>query len=151
MDYTYRFEDHLREHRPSRLGQRVWWMPAAVGVVVVVADGIYLVATPSHQLSAALAVPLLFVAAFLFLLAWATLSIADWTYASERRYREAQHAAACQVRAYVLAGRRSGGGRSTAERKRASEPQQDAPALASAQAPRRRDASPARPRAVASK
>jgi hypothetical protein len=28
MDYTYQFKDHLREHRPSRLGQRLWWVPA---------------------------------------------------------------------------------------------------------------------------
>jgi hypothetical protein len=109
MAYTYQFEAHLREHRPSRLGQRVWWMPAAVGIAVVIADGIYLAATPLDQVSAALAVPLLFFAAFLFLLAWAALSVADWSYASEKRYREVQHTAASEVRAYVLAGRRSGG------------------------------------------
>lgn len=107
MDYTYRFEAHLREHRPSRLGQRLWWMPAAVGVGVVIADGVYLAATPSGQLSAALGGALPCVAAFLFLVAWAALSIAEWTYPSEKHYREAQHAAASQLRAYVLAGRRS--------------------------------------------
>ena len=107
MDYTYRFEDHLREHRPSRLGQRLWWTPAAAGVGVVIADGVYLVATPSDQLSAALAAPLLFIAALLFLVAWAALSIADWTYPLEKHYREAQHAAASQAGAYILAGRRS--------------------------------------------
>ena len=46
MDYTYRFEDHLREHWPSRLGQRLWWMPASAGVGVVIAEGVYLAATP---------------------------------------------------------------------------------------------------------
>jgi hypothetical protein len=107
MDYTYQFEAHLREHRPSSVGQRLWWVPAAVGVLLVVADAIYLAATPSDQVSAALALPPLFVAAFLFLLASAALSIADWTYAREKRYREAQHAAACEARAYILAGRRS--------------------------------------------
>jgi len=107
MDYTYQFEDHLREHRPSRLGQRLWWVPAVAGVGVVIADGVYLATTPSDRLSAALAAPLLFVAALLFLVAWAALSIADWTYPPEKHYREAQHAAACQARAYILAGRRS--------------------------------------------
>lgn len=107
MDDTYQFEAHLREHRPSRLGQRLWWMPAAVGVGVVIADGVYLTATPSGQLSAALGGALPCVAAFLLLVAWAALSIAEWTYPSEKRYREAQHAAASQVRAYILAGRRS--------------------------------------------
>jgi hypothetical protein len=109
MDYTYQFEDHLREHRPSRLGQRLWWMPAAVGVALVVADGVYLAATPSDQLSAALAVPLLFISAFLFLIAWAALSIADWTYPLEKHYREAQHVAASRARAYIVAGRRARG------------------------------------------
>jgi hypothetical protein len=107
MDYTYQFEAHLREHRPSRLGQRLWWIPAATAVGLVIADGIYLAATPSDRLSAALAVPVLFIAALLFLLAWAALSIADWTYPPEKHYREAQHAAACQLRAYILAGRGS--------------------------------------------
>jgi hypothetical protein len=107
MDYTYQFEAHLREHRPSRLGQRLWWMPAAVGVGVVIAEGVYLAATPSGQLSAAVGGALPCVAAFLFLVAWAALSIADWTYPSEKHYRETQHAAASQLRAYVLAGRRS--------------------------------------------
>lgn len=106
MDYTYQFEDHLREHRPSRLGQRLWWMPATVGVAVVIAEAVYLAGTPSGQLSAALGGALPCVAAFLFLLAFAALSIADWTYRSEKHYREAQHAAASQVRAYVLAGQR---------------------------------------------
>ena len=107
MDYTYQFEAHLREHRPSRLGQRLWWMPAAVGDGVVIAEAVYLAATPSGQLSVALGGALPCVAAFLFLVAWAALSIAEWTYPSEKHYREAQHAAASQVRAYILAGRRS--------------------------------------------
>src|ERR1700752_2164175 len=97
MDYSYQFEDHLREHRPSRLGQRLWWVPATAGLGLVVGDGGYLAATPSHQLSAALAVPLLFIAASLFLGAWAALSIADWTYPRERHYREAQHTAASEA------------------------------------------------------
>jgi hypothetical protein len=105
MDYTYTFEAHLREHRPSRLGQRLWWVPAGVGTGLIIADGVYMAATPSGRLSAALAVPPLFMAALLFLLASAALSIAEWTYASEKRYREAQHAAASQLRAYILAGR----------------------------------------------
>jgi hypothetical protein len=109
MDYTYSFEDHLREHRPSRLGQRLWWMPAAGGVGVVIGSGTYLAATPSAQLSPTLGGALPCIAAFLFLLAWAALSIADWTYPSEKRYREAHHAAASQIRAYILAGRRSRG------------------------------------------
>lgn len=107
MDYTYQFADHLREHRPSRLGQRLWWMPAAVGVGVVIAEGVYLAATASGQLSPAVGGALPCVAAFLFLVAWAALSIAQWTYPSEKHYREAQHAAASQVQAYILAGRRS--------------------------------------------
>ena len=111
MDYTYQFEAHLREHRPSRLGQRLWWVPAAVGIGVVIADGVYMAGTPLGQLSAALAVTPLFIAAFLFLVAWAALSIADWTYPPEKKYREAQHAAACQARAYILAGRRTRGER----------------------------------------
>ncbi len=115
MDYTYQFEAHLREHRPSRLGQRLWWLPAVAGAGVVIADAVYLAATPSDRLSAAVAVPLLFVAAFLFLLAAAALSIADWTYPLEKRYREAQHAAACQARAYILAGRRARGERPIAQ------------------------------------
>jgi hypothetical protein len=110
MDYTYQFEAHLREHRPSRLGQRLWWIPAAVGVGVVIAEGVYLAGTPSGHLSVALGGALPCVAAFLFLVAWATLSIAEWTYPSEKHYRELQHAAACQVRAYILAGRRSRSG-----------------------------------------
>ena len=114
MGYTYQFEDHLREHRPSRLGQRLWWMPAVAGVGVVIADGVYLAVTPSGQLSAALAVPLLFIAALLFLVAWAALSIADWTYPREKHYREAQHAAASQVLAYILAGRQARGQSPTA-------------------------------------
>ena len=109
MDYTYQFEDHLREHRPSRLGQRLWWIPAAAGVGAVIADGVYLAATPADQLSDALAVALPFIAAFLVLVAWAALSIADWTYPTEKHYREAQHAAASQALAYILAGRRSQG------------------------------------------
>ena len=80
MAYTYQFQDHLREHRPSRLGQRLWWMPAVAGVALAIADGVYLAATPSGHLSSALAVPPLFIAAMLFLVAWAALSIADWTY-----------------------------------------------------------------------
>jgi hypothetical protein len=42
MDDTYQFEDHLREHRPSRLGQRLWWVPAVAGVGVVIEGGVYL-------------------------------------------------------------------------------------------------------------
>jgi hypothetical protein len=42
----------------------------------------------------------------LFLVAWAALSIADWTYPLEKHYREAQHAAASRAGAYILAGRR---------------------------------------------
>ena len=91
MDYTYQFEDHLREHRLSRLGQRLWWIPAATGVGVVIADGVYLATTPSDRLSAALAAPLLFVAALLFLVAWAALSIADWTYPREKDYLSLIH------------------------------------------------------------
>jgi hypothetical protein len=106
MDYTYQFEDHLREHRPSRLGQRLWWMPAAAGLGVAIADGVYLAATPYDQLSARLAVALPFIAAVLFLVAWAVLSIADWTYPAEKQYREAHHVAASRALAYILAGRR---------------------------------------------
>jgi hypothetical protein len=109
MDYTYHFEAHLREHRPSRLGQRLWWIPAAAGIGVVIAETVYLAATPSGQLSDALAVALPFIGAVLFLVACVALSIADWTYPSEKHYREAQHAAACQARAYILAGRRARG------------------------------------------
>lgn len=109
MDYTYKFEAHLREHQPARLGQRLWWVPAVAGTCVVIADGVYLAATPSGQLSSALGGGLPCIAAFLFLLAWAALSIADWSYPREKHYREAQHAAASQVRAYILAGRRSQG------------------------------------------
>ena len=109
MDYTYQFEAHLREHRPSRLGQRLWWVPAVAAVGAIVADAVYLAATPSGQLSAALAVALPFVASFLFLLAWAALSIAEWTYPPEKHYREAHYAATSQVRAYILAGQRTRG------------------------------------------
>ena len=114
MNYTYQFEDHLREHRPSHLGQRLWWMPAAAGIGVSMADGVYLAATPSGQLSAALAIALPFIGAFLFVVAWAALSIADWTYPQEKHYREAHYAAANQARAYILAGRLLRGERSTA-------------------------------------
>jgi hypothetical protein len=107
MVYTYQFEDHLREHRSSRLGQRLWWVPAAAGVGVGIADGVYLAATPHGQLSAALAYALPLVAALLLLVAWAVLSIADWTYPAEKHYREAENAAASQARAYILAGRRA--------------------------------------------
>jgi hypothetical protein len=113
MAYTYQFEDHLREHRRSRLGQRLWWMPAAAAVGMVMADGVYLAATPSGQLSAALAVALPFIAGLLLLVAWAALSIAVWTYAAEKYYREAHHAAASELRAYILAGRRTRGQRPT--------------------------------------
>jgi hypothetical protein len=41
----------------------------------------------------------------LILVAWAALSIADWTYPIEKHYREAHHAAASQALAYILAGR----------------------------------------------
>ena len=114
MAYTYLFEDHLRDHRSSRLGQRLWWMPAAAGVGVAIADGVYLAATPAGQLSAALAYALPLIAALLLLVAWAALSIADWTYPAEKHYREAQHAAACRARAYILAGRRARDERPTA-------------------------------------
>lgn len=107
MDYTYQFEDHLREHRPSRLGQRLWWIPAAAGIGVAIADAVYLAVTPADQLFDALAVALPFVAAVLVLVSWAALSIADWTYPTEKHYRELQHAAATQARAYILAGRRA--------------------------------------------
>jgi hypothetical protein len=107
MDYTYQFEAHLREHRPSRLGQRLWWMPAAAGAGVVIADAVYLAATPADQLSAALAIPPPFIAGFLFLVASAALSIADWTYPAEKHYRETHHAADSQARAYILAGHRT--------------------------------------------
>ena len=107
MDYTYQFEDHLREHRPSRLGQRLWWIPAAAGIGVAIADAVYLASTPAGQLSDALAVALPFISAFLVLVAWAALSIADWTYPTEKHYRELQHAAATQAVAYILAGRRA--------------------------------------------
>jgi hypothetical protein len=109
MAYTYQFEDHLREHRPSRLGQRLWWIPAAAGVALAIADGVYLAATRSGHQSVPLAVPPPFIAAALFLVAWAALSIADWTYRSEKYYREAQHAAASKALAYILAGRRTRG------------------------------------------
>jgi len=115
MDYTYQFENHLREHGPSRVGQRLWWIPAAVAGVIVLGDAVYLARTPSDQVSSGLAVSLLFGAAFLVLVAWAVFSIADWTYPREKYYREAQHAAASQVRAYVLAGRRDLADESTSE------------------------------------
>jgi hypothetical protein len=107
MAYTYQFEDHLREHRSSRLGQRLWWIPAATGVGVAIADGAYLAATARGQLSAPLAYGLPLIAALLLLVAWAALSIADWTYPAEKHYREAQHAAECRARAYIVAGRRA--------------------------------------------
>ena len=107
MAFTYQFEDHLREHRSSRLGQRLWWMPAAAGVGVAIADGMYLAGTSSGQLSSALAYALPLIAALLLLVAWVALSIADWTYPVEKHYREAEHAADGQARAYILAGRRT--------------------------------------------
>jgi hypothetical protein len=79
------------------------------GVAVVIADGIYFVETRSGQPSVALAVAPLFIGATLFLVAWAALSIADWTYRSEKYYREAEHVAASRARAYILAGRRTRG------------------------------------------
>jgi hypothetical protein len=109
MAYTYQFKDHLREHRPSRLGQRLWWMPAAAGFALVVADGVYLAAPRSGHLSFALAVAPLLTAATLLFVASAALSIADWTYRSEKHYREAQHAAASNALAYIAAGRRTRG------------------------------------------
>ena len=114
MDYTYQFEDHLREHRPSRLGQRLWWIPTAAGVGAVVADGVYLATTPIGQMSDALAVALPFIAALLLLVAWAALSIADWTYPMEKHYREAEHTATSQAVAYILAGRQTRGQHATA-------------------------------------
>jgi hypothetical protein len=113
MAYTYQFEDHLREHRSSRLGQRLWWMPAAAGIGVGIADGVYLAATSRGQLSPVLAYALPLIAALLMLVAWAALSIADWTYLAEKYYREAQNAAECQARAYILAGRRARDERAT--------------------------------------
>jgi hypothetical protein len=107
MDDTYQFHDHLREHRPSRLGQRLWWVPAVAGVVVIIEGAVYLTATPSGQLSAVLAISPPLVAGLLFLVAWAALSIADWTYPSEKVYREAQRAATSQALAYIHAGRRA--------------------------------------------
>jgi hypothetical protein len=109
MDYTYQFEDHLREHRPSRLGQRLWWMPVAAGIALVIADGVYLASRSTGRLSFPLAVPPLLIAATLFFVASAALSIADWTYRSEKHYREAQHAAASKALAYIVAGRRTRG------------------------------------------
>lgn len=109
MAYTYQFQDHLREHRPSRLGHRLWWMPTAAGVALVIADGIYLADTRSGDLTFLLAVPPLLIAATLFFVASAALSIADWTYRSERDYREAQHAAAAKALAYIVAGHRTRG------------------------------------------
>jgi hypothetical protein len=107
MAFTYPFEDHLREHRSSRLGQRLWWVPAAAGVGVAIADGMYLAVTPYGQLSAVLASAPLLIAALLLLVAWVALSIADWTYPAEKHYREAEHAADRRARAYILAGRRA--------------------------------------------
>jgi membrane protein implicated in regulation of membrane protease activity len=107
MAYTYQFEDHLREHRSSRLGQRLWWLPAVAAVGVAIADGVYLAAASQAQLSAALAYALPLTAALLLLVAWGALSIADWTYPAEKHYREAQRVAADQARAYILAGRRA--------------------------------------------
>ena len=109
MAYTYQFQDHLRDHRPSRLGRRLWWMPAAAGVALVIAEAAYLAATRSGHLSFPLAVPPLLIAATLFFVASAALSIADWTYRSEKCYREAQHAAASNAHAYIAAGRRTRG------------------------------------------
>lgn len=107
MDDTYQFEDHLREHRLSRLGQRMWWVLAVVGVVVAVEGAVYLAVTRSGQPSAVLAISPLAIAGLLFLVAWAALSIADWTYPSEKRYQEAHRAANAQAQAYILAGRRA--------------------------------------------
>jgi hypothetical protein len=56
-----------------------------------------------------LAVPPLLIAGTLFIVASASLSIADWTYRSEKYYREAQHAAASKALAYIVAGRRTRG------------------------------------------
>jgi hypothetical protein len=109
MAYTYQFQDHLREHRPSRLGQRLWWMPAAAGVALVIVDAVYLAETRSGHLSFPLAVAPLLIAATLLFVASAALSIADWTYRSEKYYREAQHAAASKALAYIVAGRRTRG------------------------------------------
>jgi hypothetical protein len=109
MDYAYKFEDHLREHRPSRLGQRLWWIPVTAALAAVMADAVYLATTPVGQLSDALAIAAPFVAALLLLVAWAALSIADWTYPMERHYREARHAAVSQAIAYIRAGRETRG------------------------------------------
>ena len=91
------------------LGQRLWWLPAAAGVALVIADGVYLADTRSGHLSFPLAVAPLLIAAALFLVASAALSIADWTYRSEKYYREAQHAAAAKALAYIVAGRQTRG------------------------------------------
>jgi hypothetical protein len=114
MDDTYTFEDHLREHRLSRLGQRLWRVLAVVGVAVAVGGATALAVTRSGQPSAVLAISPLAIAGLLFLVAAAALSIADWTYPLDKHNREAQHAAASQARAYILAGRRARGERPTA-------------------------------------
>ncbi len=82
-------------------------MPAVAGVGVAIADGMYLAGTPHGQLSAVLAYGLPLVGALLLLVAWMALGIAYWTYPAEKHYREAEHAAACRARAYILAGRRA--------------------------------------------
>jgi hypothetical protein len=105
MAPTYQFADHLREHRPSRLGQRLWRIPLAGAVGVVIADGVYMGAKHSTHLSVAVAAGLPLIGALLLLVAWAALSIADWTYPAERRYWEALQAADQQARDYILAGR----------------------------------------------
>ncbi len=74
---------------------------------MAITDGIYLAGTPHGQLSAPLAYALPLAAALLLFVAWVALSIADWTYAAEKHYREAEHVAACRARAYILAGRRA--------------------------------------------
>jgi hypothetical protein len=84
-------------------------VPAVAGVGVVIEGAAYLAATPSGQWSPPLAISPLLIAGLLFLVASVALSIADWTYPSEKHYREAQHAANSQALAYILAGRRARG------------------------------------------
>ena len=104
MAFTYQFEDHLREHRSSRLGQRLWWVPAAAGVGVAIADGMHLAGTPYGQLSAVLACALPLIAALLLLVDWVALSVADWTYPAEKHSgRQSTSRTAGRARTFSLA------------------------------------------------